>query len=83
MYDKSPDRRRLGLPSGEVVLHSFHGNRYVREHEQMYRIQWHLSRMRAGETLSQIAAKTYRFGIPQALQYRVEDDDQCIVAATR
>lgn len=47
MYDKSEDRRRLGLLSREVVLRSFHGRRYLREHEQMYWIQRHMANMRA------------------------------------
>ncbi|KAG9251738.1 uncharacterized protein F5Z01DRAFT_627081 [Emericellopsis atlantica] len=80
MYDKSPDRRRLGLLSREVVLHSFHGNRYLREHEQMYWVQWHLSKMRADEALSKIASRTYRFGIPRPLEYE-DEDDRCIIEA--
>lgn len=76
MYDKSADRRRLGLLSREVVLHSFHGNRYLREHEQMYWIQWHLAQMRADETLSSEAAETYRFGVPQLLRYEDEGEDE-------
>ncbi|BFZ56046.1 hypothetical protein PYCC9005_003088 [Savitreella phatthalungensis] len=36
MYDKTPERRALGLKGRETVLHSFNGNRYLREHEQMY-----------------------------------------------
>jgi hypothetical protein len=39
MYDKHEDRRSLGLRLREVVLRSFHGHRYLREHEQMYWIQ--------------------------------------------
>ena len=75
MYDKSADRRRLGLLSREVVLHSFHGNRYLREHEQMYWIQWHLAQMRRDEALSSVAAETYRFGVPQPLRYAEEEED--------
>lgn len=75
MYEKSEDRRRLGLLSKEVVLHSFHGNRYLREHEQMYWIQWHLAQMREDQTLSSAAAETYRFRIPQPLRYVEEDDE--------
>lgn len=74
MYAKSEDRRRLGLLSREVVLHSFHGNRYLREHEQMYWIQWHLAQMREDEILRATAAETYRFGVPQPLRYYDEDD---------
>lgn len=49
MYEKSEDRRRLGLMCRRVVLKGFHGSRYLREHEQMYWIQWHLARRRVEE----------------------------------
>lgn len=39
MFDKADDRRGLGLKLRDVVLRSFHGHRYLREHEQMYWIQ--------------------------------------------
>jgi len=39
MYDKTADRQALGLKLRDVVLRSFHGTRYLREHEQMYWIQ--------------------------------------------
>ncbi|KAH6612969.1 hypothetical protein C7974DRAFT_428732 [Boeremia exigua] len=39
MYEKVEDRRKLGLKLREVVLRSFHGHRYLREHEQMFWIQ--------------------------------------------
>jgi glycosyltransferase involved in cell wall biosynthesis len=39
MYEKSEDRRQLGLKLRDVVLRSFHGHRYLREHEQMFWIQ--------------------------------------------
>lgn len=52
MYEKSEDRRRLGLMCRKAVLKGFHGSRYLREHEQMYWIQWHLARMKADEKLS-------------------------------
>jgi hypothetical protein len=74
MYEKSEDRRRLGLLSREVVLHSFHGNRYLREHEQMYWVQWHLSHLRDDERLASVASETYRFGSMPALRYVDEDD---------
>ncbi|KAB5559938.1 glycosyl transferase [Coniochaeta sp. 2T2.1] len=47
MYEYVDDRRRLGLRGRDVVLRSFHGKRYLREHEQMYWIQWHIAKMRA------------------------------------
>jgi hypothetical protein len=49
MYEMSEDRRRLGLMCRRVVLKGFHGSRYLREHEQMYWIQWHLAKRRAEE----------------------------------
>lgn len=75
MYDKTEDRRKLGLLSREVVLHSFHGNRYLREHEQMYWIQWHHAKMRSDETLSAISGNRYRFGAEQPLRYRDPEED--------
>ncbi|KAJ9624030.1 hypothetical protein H2203_005477 [Taxawa tesnikishii (nom. ined.)] len=39
MYEVADDRRALGLRLRDVVLRSFHGHRYLREHEQMYWIQ--------------------------------------------
>jgi glycosyltransferase involved in cell wall biosynthesis len=75
MYEKSDDRRRLGLLSREVVLHSFHGNRYLREHEQMYWIQWHMAQMRADKNLTAAAEETFRFGTLPALRYIDEDDN--------
>ncbi|KAJ4394921.1 hypothetical protein N0V91_011173 [Didymella pomorum] len=39
MYEKQEDRRSLGLKLRDVVLRSFHGHRYLREHEQMFWIQ--------------------------------------------
>ncbi|KAK1834098.1 hypothetical protein QBC39DRAFT_301394 [Podospora conica] len=46
MYAKTEDRRKLGLLGREMVLRGFHGKRYLREHEQMYWVQWHLAKMR-------------------------------------
>lgn len=65
-YTHSEDRRKLGLLSRKVVLHSFHGSRYIREHEQMYWIQWHLARMRADPALK---ALPFKFGAPEPLSY--------------
>jgi hypothetical protein len=75
MYEKTEDRRKLGLKCREVVLRSFHGNRYLREHEQMYWIQWHMARMRAQEELNAEASTCFRFGIPQELRCDVEEGD--------
>lgn len=52
MYDHADGRRRLGQLGRDVVLRSFHGKRYLREHEQMYWIQWHMAKMRADRSLS-------------------------------
>ncbi|KAK0644390.1 hypothetical protein B0T16DRAFT_495224 [Cercophora newfieldiana] len=46
MEEKKEDRRKLGLLGRQVVLRGFHGKRYLREHEQMYWVQWHLAQMR-------------------------------------
>lgn len=72
MYSKSDDRRKLGLLSREVVLHSFHGNRYLREHEQMYWIQWHIAKMRA-DTIASGTRRSYTaFSSPASLTYTDE-----------
>lgn len=35
MYEKSPQRRELGMRARQIVQRSFSGDRYLREHEQM------------------------------------------------
>ncbi|KAK3938628.1 putative glycosyl transferase [Diplogelasinospora grovesii] len=45
MYEKTRERRELGMKGREVVLKGFHGDRYLREHEQMYWALWYLARM--------------------------------------
>ncbi|QDS72759.1 hypothetical protein FKW77_004222 [Venturia effusa] len=75
MYDKSADRRTLGLKSREVVLSSFHGNRYLREHEQMYWIQWRLARMRTDENLTAEMNANVRFGIPAEIRCEIIEDE--------
>jgi hypothetical protein len=35
MYDKSEERRKLGMMTRKIVQKSFSGDRYLREHEQM------------------------------------------------
>jgi hypothetical protein len=72
MYEKTEDRRELGLKCREVVLRSFHGTRYLREHEQMYWIQWHMARMRADEGLDAEATSHFRFGIPQEMRCELD-----------
>jgi glycosyltransferase involved in cell wall biosynthesis len=69
MHDKTKERQALGLKSREVVLRSFHGNRYLREHEQMYWIQWHHSKMRSDEMLKSKNMSSYEFGAQPALRF--------------
>ncbi|KAF3761887.1 family 4 glycosyltransferase [Cryphonectria parasitica EP155] len=69
MYEKAEFRRKLGMLSRGVVLKGFHGKRYLREHEQMYWIQWHIAQMRADEGLMASAHNSFRFGAPVPLRY--------------
>ncbi|OAA44132.1 Glycosyl transferase, family 1 [Metarhizium rileyi] len=69
MYAKTDDRRKLGLLSREVVLQSFHGKRYLREHEQMYWIQWHTARMRADTGVSRNGRTYTEFSSPPPMRY--------------
>lgn len=46
MLEKKEARRQLGMLTRQVVMRGFHGERYLREHEQMYWVQWHLAGMR-------------------------------------
>lgn len=69
MYEKAEFRREVGMKSRGVVLKGFHGKRYLREHEQMYWIQWHLARMRADEALMSPANRSFRFGASVPLRY--------------
>lgn len=66
-YSHADDRRKLGYLSRKVVLRSFHGSRYIREHEQMYWIQWHMARMRSDPQLRPLP---YEFGRPDPLYYQ-------------
>lgn len=72
-YERSDDRRKLGLLSRQVVLHSFHGSRYLREHEQMYWIQWHMAMMRADPDLQPLP---FKFGAADPLRYEEEAEDE-------
>jgi hypothetical protein len=60
MVEKMEDRRKLGLLSRGVVIKSFNGRRYIREHEQMYWIQWYLAQMRGDASL--VNTSRFRFG---------------------
>lgn len=75
MYDKSEDRRRLGLRSRDVVLHNFHGRRYLREHEQMFWIQWHLAKMRADDAVGAGTRNAFKFGSLPLLRYEESEAD--------
>ncbi|KAH6983617.1 hypothetical protein BKA56DRAFT_672274 [Ilyonectria sp. MPI-CAGE-AT-0026] len=76
-YAKSEYRRKLGMMSRQVVLHSFHGSRYLREHEQMFWVQWHQSKMRSDDYLRVQATQRFKFGTPAPLRY-VEDNENAI-----
>jgi len=61
MYDKAADRRALGLRLRDVVLRSFHGDRYLREHEQMYWAQSHLAKQRRDAGLTALMIRQNKF----------------------
>ncbi|KAF3911696.1 hypothetical protein AA313_de0203910 [Arthrobotrys entomopaga] len=62
MNEKAEDRRKLGLRLRDVVLRSFHGDRYLREHEQMYWAQSFRSRQRRDAALTTLAVRQNRMG---------------------
>ncbi|KAK4995664.1 hypothetical protein LTR66_004561 [Elasticomyces elasticus] len=62
MYDRTEDRRALGLKLRGIILRNFHGDRYLREHEQMYWIHRHMSEQRSDEDLNGKALRNPRFG---------------------
>lgn len=62
MYDKTEDRRALGLKLRGIILRNFHGDRYLREHEQMYWIHRHMSEQRSRNDLSGLALSSPHFG---------------------
>ncbi|KAL3422763.1 hypothetical protein PVAG01_06919 [Phlyctema vagabunda] len=62
MHAKTDDRQALGLRLREVVLRKFNGDRYLREHEQMYWVQRHMATQRADEQLEQIRHSHPKFG---------------------
>lgn len=70
MYEKADDRRALGLKLRDVVLRSFHGQRYLREHEQMYWIQrfWAETR-RSAYKLSRHPPTNAAFGESNIFEY--------------
>ncbi|KAI7443195.1 glycosyltransferase family 4 protein [Hortaea werneckii] len=80
MYEKAEDRRMLGLKLREVVLRSFHGHRYLREHEQMYWIQ----RRRAEIRRSALKPKCHppaseAFGGKMLFKYHDDDTTSAMV----
>jgi glycosyltransferase involved in cell wall biosynthesis len=77
-YSKSEYRRTLGMFSRQIVLNSFHGSRYLREHEQMYWIQWHQSGMRADESLRALSNRRFKFGNPLPLRYTESDSNLAV-----
>ncbi|PNS18882.1 hypothetical protein CAC42_5421 [Sphaceloma murrayae] len=72
MYEKVEDRKALGLKLRDVVLRSFHGKRYLREHEQMYWIQrkWAEAR-RGGRAVQLHPGREGRFGENPLFDYDV------------
>jgi len=75
MYERAEDRRKLGMLSRQVVLRSFHGERYLREHEQMYWIQWHMARMRADAEVNASELAGTRYGAMPVIRFRERPDD--------
>ncbi|KAF3934863.1 hypothetical protein ABW19_dt0202847 [Dactylella cylindrospora] len=71
MYDKADDRRKLGLRLRDVVLRSFHGDRYLREHEQMYWAQSFRSLQRKDPALEALVVRQNRMGRTRSM--RVEE----------
>jgi glycosyltransferase involved in cell wall biosynthesis len=62
MHAKADDRQALGLKLRDVVLRKFNGDRYLREHEQMYWVQRHMARQREDQQLEQYQHSHPRFG---------------------
>ena len=75
MHDRTEDRQALGMKLREVVLRKFHGDRYLREHEQMYWIHKHMAQQRASTQLSEIALAHPRYGQPFAPELRPPQPD--------
>ncbi|KAK7432311.1 hypothetical protein QQZ08_001258 [Neonectria magnoliae] len=77
-YQKSEYRRQLGMLSRQVVLHSFHGSRYLREHEQMFWVQWHQGKMREDEALLAQTNHRFKFGASAPLRYSEDNDKRAL-----
>lgn len=77
IYEKAGDRRALGLRLREVVLRSFHGHRYLREHEQMFWIQRRRAEVRRGsDRLERHPQLPEVFGGEPTLVYNRKADDE-------
>lgn len=61
MYDQTEARRALGRKGRETVLHSFNGNRYLREHEQMYWLGAYRAQQRADPALQKMSELYIKF----------------------
>lgn len=83
MYDKTADRKLLGLKLRDVVQRKFNGVRYLREHEQMYWIQRHMSEQRAYNSLTYLAASHPRFEQPIAPKLIETEDSESMWAEDR
>jgi len=80
MYEKQEDRKALGLKLRDVVLRSFHGKRYLREHEQMYWIQRKQAEVRRAGKLSKIHPPVNAtFGEQNLYSYDVEAENEQLV----
>ncbi|KAF2458193.1 hypothetical protein BDY21DRAFT_420854 [Lineolata rhizophorae] len=78
MYDKTEQRRKLGLMAREIVQKAFSGERYLREHEQMLWIGKAHYEMRAGSTPGANDMPVRSSGFQKAPAYLTGDytDDQ-------
>ncbi|SPO01406.1 uncharacterized protein DNG_04082 [Cephalotrichum gorgonifer] len=68
MREKTPFRKQLGMLSRGVVMKCFHGERYLREHEQMYWVQWHLAKMRERPELN-FPSTAFKYGGQKEMKY--------------
>lgn len=80
MREKKESRRNLGMLSRGVVMKCFHGERYLREHEQMYWVQWHLAKMRERPELN-FPSSIFKFGGQKEMRY-IEDARSTLSSST-
>ncbi|KAJ5114874.1 hypothetical protein NUU61_000633 [Penicillium alfredii] len=72
MYDKSEQRRKLGMMTRKIVQKSFSGDRYLREHEQMLWIGKSVKTMAnraAGEAIEPATVDEEIITIPRSAVY--------------